>query len=241
MNLIEVLVRLRDDMRLWVTNNLNALNAKIDEKTIPIDDKLDFNSTNPVQNKIIAEAVGIKPVSEQIAEAVNNKKYSYSELKDAPSISENEENAFMITDKQGNIVFRVDEEGTHTTNITMNHEAIATKSFVQDLIQNVEGGENAISTEYVDSSIQKLKTEIGENIVGSEENFSVMDTMGNIIFKIDHNGIHTTNISLNGRNIVDFLNNIVPMKGKDYWTEEDKKEVINEVLDSLSLWEGGSY
>ena len=53
MNIIQTLERLRDDIKLWVTNNLNALNAKIDEKTIPIDSKLESTSSNPVQNKVV--------------------------------------------------------------------------------------------------------------------------------------------------------------------------------------------
>ena len=32
-----------------------------------------------------------------------------------------------------------------------------------------------------------------------------------------------------------------PEKGKDYFTEADKAEMVNEVLESLPLWEGGSY
>ena len=37
MNILQTLKQLRDDIKAWVTTNLNALNAKIDEKTIPID------------------------------------------------------------------------------------------------------------------------------------------------------------------------------------------------------------
>jgi ABC-type Zn uptake system ZnuABC Zn-binding protein ZnuA len=48
MNILETLVQLRDDLKTWVTNNLNALNKKIDEKTIPIDSELSTTSTNPV-------------------------------------------------------------------------------------------------------------------------------------------------------------------------------------------------
>lgn len=57
MNILETLVQLRDDIKTWVTNNLQALNTKIDEKTIPIDSELSATSTNPVQNKVITEAL----------------------------------------------------------------------------------------------------------------------------------------------------------------------------------------
>ena len=56
MNILQILIKLRDDLKSWVTVNLNALNAKIDEKTIPIDSELSATSTNPVQNKTITNA-----------------------------------------------------------------------------------------------------------------------------------------------------------------------------------------
>lgn len=32
-----------------------------------------------------------------------------------------------------------------------------------------------------------------------------------------------------------------PVKGEDYWTEEDKTEIVNDVLAALPTWTGGSY
>lgn len=32
-----------------------------------------------------------------------------------------------------------------------------------------------------------------------------------------------------------------PQRGVDYWTDDDKTEVINSVLSALPTWEGGSY
>ena len=48
MTILETLVQLRDDLKTWVTNNLNALNSKIEEKTIPIDDKLNSLMMNVI-------------------------------------------------------------------------------------------------------------------------------------------------------------------------------------------------
>lgn len=60
MNILETLVQLRDDIKTWVTNNLQALNTKIDEKTIPVDSELSTTSVNPVQSKVIVEALAGK-------------------------------------------------------------------------------------------------------------------------------------------------------------------------------------
>lgn len=32
-----------------------------------------------------------------------------------------------------------------------------------------------------------------------------------------------------------------PVKGIDYYTEEDKAEMVNSVLEKLPVWKGGSY
>lgn len=61
MNILETLVQLRDDIKSWVTNNLQALNAKIDEKTIPVDSELSATSINPVQNQAITNAINNIP------------------------------------------------------------------------------------------------------------------------------------------------------------------------------------
>lgn len=80
MNILNALKQLRDDIKTWVTNNLNALNAKIDEKTISIDSELNSKSTNPVQNKTLTNALNNIPRFSG----------SYNDLTDAPNISEDD-------------------------------------------------------------------------------------------------------------------------------------------------------
>ena len=42
--------------------------------------------------------------------------------------------------------------------------------------------------------------------------------------------------------IVTALNTVIhPVRGVDYWTEEDKAEIIAGVVEAFELWEGGSY
>ena len=61
MNILETLVQLRDDIKTWVTNNIQELNVKIDENTIPVDSELSATSTNPVQNQAITNAINSIP------------------------------------------------------------------------------------------------------------------------------------------------------------------------------------
>ena len=148
MDILNVLKQLRDDLRAWATTNLDALNTKIDEKTFTIDNELDINSTNPVQNKAIAteiadinKRVGNTSVSTQISNAVNNiPKFSgdYNDLTNAPNITEDGSGNMVITDESGNIIFKADADGMHTTALSLNGEAAATESYVDEAISNVE-------------------------------------------------------------------------------------------------------
>ena len=122
MNILQVLKRLRDDLKTWATNNFNALNTKIEEKTIPIDNELDLNSTNPVQNKTITQVINNIP------------KFSgdYNDLINAPNITEDDSGNMVITDDSGNIIFKVDSDGIHTTSLSLNGETAATKDWVEN-------------------------------------------------------------------------------------------------------------
>ena len=134
MNILEILVQLRDDLKTWVTNNLNALNNKIDEKTIPIDNKLSATSTNPVQNKVInaeisslSNLVGNTSVASQISTAIANQDLfsgDYNDLVNAPNISEDNSDNVVIADEAGNIIFKADADGIHSTSLTLNGEDI---------------------------------------------------------------------------------------------------------------------
>ena len=33
----------------------------------------------------------------------------------------------------------------------------------------------------------------------------------------------------------------IPVKGEDYWTEDDQRSIVNDVLAALPIWKGGSY
>jgi hypothetical protein len=68
MNITEAFIKLRDDIKTWTTNNLKALDQKIEDKSIPIDSELSSTSTNPVENKVVQAkteelSVSIKTVS----------------------------------------------------------------------------------------------------------------------------------------------------------------------------------
>lgn len=106
MTIVELLKRLRDDLKTWAAVNLNALNAKIN---------------------IINDRVGDDPVSAQISDAIAKQPHfsgDYNDLSNAPNIVEDETGNMTIADESGNIIFRVDADGAHTTALTLNGESI---------------------------------------------------------------------------------------------------------------------
>jgi hypothetical protein len=192
MNILETLKQLRDDIKLWVTNNLNALNAKIDEKTIPIDSKLSTTSTNPVQNKTITEALNNVP------------RFSgdYNDLANAPNIAEDDSGSLVIADEAGNAIFKADADGIHTTALSLNGEAAATENYVDEAIAGIDFPETDLTNYYTkeetDSAINAAKEEISESIVSESSEWKITDGDGNIIFSVDAEGAHTTSLTLNG-------------------------------------------
>ena len=242
MNILEILVQLRDDLKTWVTANINALNDKIDAKTIPIDGELSSTSTNPIQNKVVSQAInamntkidektfpidgelsftsenpvqnkvisneinslhtliGDEPVSDQISTAIANQDLfsgDYNDLTNAPNISEDNSNNVVIADNDGNIIFKVDADGAHTTDVEINGTSIGAKIPVWDNKSDFSGDYNDL-----------------ENAPNIEENgagdLAIVDNDGNIIFQVDAEGIHTTaldakNITIENSDIVDVI------------------------------------
>ena len=146
------------------------LDGKIDEKTFPIDSKLDDTSTNPVQNKAITkeidsinDRVGDIPVATQISTAIDKVPTfsgDYNDLTNAPDITEDGSGNMIIADESGNIIFKADAEGIHTTVVSLNGEAAATEKYVDEAVANIDIPEvdfTGYATEdYVDNKVADL-------------------------------------------------------------------------------------
>lgn len=199
MNILQTLQQLRDDIKSWVTTNLNALNAKIDEKTIPIDSELDATSTNPVQNQAVTNAINNIP------------RFSgdYNDLTNAPNITEDDSGNIVIADESGNVIFRADAAGIHATALSLNGEVAATEAYVDEAVANIDIPDvdftGYATEEYVTNAIETTKNELSESIVAETEEWKVVDEDGNIIFSVDAGGAHTTVLTLNGQDVEDII------------------------------------
>lgn len=139
MNILDALKQLRDDIKAWVTNNLNAVNAKIDQKTVQIDNELNDTSTNPVQNKVIAAEV------EKINSSLITKEYvdeQIANIKPSDDLATKE---------------YVDEQ---IANIKPSDD-LATKEYVDEQIANVDIGEE------IENRIASLEEQLDETLEGT--------------------------------------------------------------------------
>ena len=220
MNILQTLKQLRDDIKAWVTVNLNTLNVKIDEKTIPIDNELDANSTNPVQNKVIADAINNIP------------KFSgdYNDLTNAPNIAEDDSGNMVIADESGNVIFKADADGIHTTALSLSGEPAATESYVDSAIANIDFPETDLSGYFtksetetaISTAVDTAKEELSESIVAESDEWKVVDESGNIIFSVDASGAHTTELTLNGEHAAteSYVDSAIEGYATEKWVED---------------------
>lgn len=161
MNILQTLKQLRDDLKTWVTNNLNVINTKLNNKVDREAGKgLSTNDfTNDYKTKLdnIGESgsggisVETDPTVPGWAKEPTKPTYTaaevgalpdttplfsgdYNDLDNAPNITEDSAGDLIILDKSGNIIFKVDANGIHATAATINDEAIATQEWVNGVI-----------------------------------------------------------------------------------------------------------
>lgn len=102
MNILNLLIHLRDDLKSWVSLNFETLNKKIDKKS---------------QARFSRD---------------------YHDLYNAPQITEDNKKELAIADEQGNVIFKLDKDGAHTTNLTLNGEEAASQKYVKEAIENID-------------------------------------------------------------------------------------------------------
>ena len=127
MDILQVLVQLRDDIRTWVSNNLSALNDA------------QSGSLNALELKL----------TNKINEIVQENKFSgdYNDLTNTP-LKEDNSGEFVIADENNNIIFKISKNGLETTDIKSNGVNIIEK-------MNLLEGEHKTDISSLDDRIKK--------------------------------------------------------------------------------------
>lgn len=124
MNILNLLISLRDDLKSWISLNFEILNKKIDKK--------------------------------------NQARFSrdYHDLYNAPKITEDNNKELAIADEQGNIIFKLDKNGAHTTDLTLKGYPAATEQYVDSAIQDINFPETDLTNYPTKQDLEKAIADI---------------------------------------------------------------------------------
>lgn len=186
-------------------------------------------------------ANNLNDLNKRLTQSINNiPTFSgdYNDLTNAPDISEDGSGNMIIADESGNIIFKADADGIHTTAVSINGEAAATEKYVDDAVADIDVDLTGYATEdFVTSTVNSAKEELSESIVAETDEWKVVDDSGNIIFSVDADGAHTTSLTLNGQSVEDMIDDKVgKVEGKGLSTNDFTDE-YKEKLDNIN--EGG--
>lgn len=133
----------------------------------------------------------------------------YGSLEGAPSIDETDDKTYSIADSEGNVIFKVGENGTHTTNLTINGEVATTKQYVDGAIKqavdNIDIPEvdlsNHATKQYVDDAIDNIEFPVTDLTGYATEQFvkdevaglvnsapEALDTLGELAAAMEEKG-----------------------------------------------------
>ena len=224
----------------------------------------------------------------------------YNDLTNAPNIVEDGSQDLVIADESGNIIFKVDEAGAHTTildaqSVTINNQSVTdimdakvaalvnsapeTLDTLSELAGAMENNSDAIEAletiatskaaqsdlDVTNANVAALQGLVGDTAVDKqieahekntlhfsgdysdltnapniEENddgdMVVTDDNGNIIFKVDASGAHSTSLTLNGKDVVEMINehqSVVDSEMSETSTNPVQNKVVYEQIQHL--------
>lgn len=132
----------------------------------------------------------------------------YNDLINKPNITEDGSDTLYFTDEMGNIITTIDSDGIHAFNVFVGtgDKEVALQEDLTDL-------SNTIS-ENISTAIQDLNKDVEElvstkadinhlhnDLVSDTNDLTITDNNGNIIMRVDQDGVHSTAFYVDGKNI----------------------------------------
>ena len=149
-------------------------------------------------NMYIQLSSGLKKITNEITseQVINALGYQPATKNDLNNIFNSESDEFYVVDASGNIIAKIDKEGLHTTEVEVG-SGMKLKEHIQNALVHVteedkQRWNSAPELENIDDD-------------GSGE-FNLVDAKGNIILKVDADGLHSTEthtqkLFLNGKEL----------------------------------------
>jgi hypothetical protein len=169
----------------------------------------------------------LNDLNTRLTRSINNiPKFSgdYNDLTNAPNIIEDDSGNMTIADESGNIIFKADAEGIHTTAVSLNGEAAATEKYVDDAIANIEIPEvdfTGYATEiYVDNKVADLVNSAPE----------ALNTLGELATALEnHEDAYDALLeTVGGKATQEDLNDLREELSESIVSESDEWKVVDE-------------
>lgn len=112
------------------------------------------------------------------------------------NINDDESGEYCIVDQSGNIIARIDKDGIHAPEMTIGtatETKVKVKEHVNDSVKHITSEER---------SKWNNKSDLPNILDDESGEYYITDKDGNIIFKVDKDGVHTTNVTLSTLNDV---------------------------------------
>lgn len=192
MNILELLVKLRDDLQLWVTNNILALKEEIDRNKFSGDyNDLENKPVIPTAGELLSDEqkaqistaynhsqavhapadaqknsdITKAEIEEKLVGEIDSHSHaplSYEEIINAPDILEDGSGDINFVDEAGNIILTIDSNGVHTTNIVADDSITGTSASINNISTNSLEIDGVNILTTVDSKISAKFAEIDE-------------------------------------------------------------------------------
>ena len=165
---------------------------------------IDANGIHSVDMTI--DGVSLK---DKIAELENKPDFSgdYNDLTNKPNILEDGSDSLYIADPNGNIIFKIGSDGLYTTDVVVEGTSLLQviellNTHVADTTAHVTADDRAKWDAKSDFSGSYNDLTDTPNVVDDgSDNYTLQDKDGNVIFRVDSEGAHTTALSLNGEDV----------------------------------------
>jgi hypothetical protein len=117
---------------------------------------------------------------------------SYNDLTDKPNITDDGSDAYLIADKSGNVIAKIDAAGIHSVDMTIDGLSI------KDKINELEN-KSEFSGSYNDLTDKPNIMDDGSDVL------YIADQNGNVILKIGNDGVYTTDVSIQGKSVLSVI------------------------------------
>lgn len=191
-------IQLQDKL-LQISGELTAENISKALGYVPVDSS---TMNNYATKDEVSDLVDMSMV-EELSQRVDN--ITFDSLKDNPFLQDGS-GELNIVDEAGNIIAKIDAEGIHSVEFIAGEHRLSNKTdktYVDEAIKNVEVDLTGYATEEYVNNIDFYNIKDNPIVDGEENSLTLVDEVGNIISKIDAEGIHSVDFIAGNHKLTD--------------------------------------